>query len=125
MSTQAHCVKGHSRDYSDCDYFNSMDAETVLAMLKDNGINVHTADDFNARCNWEIRCGDQIESEGDPHAFEKYIKKLERLDPKAIHEAFAEKEPKDQYTNGDIVEALKHWLANVDEKDHVIRIEWF
>jgi len=116
MGYRAHIVTKITREHNGSSTFNR-NTEEVLEMLEKNGIDVHTKWHDIDSASWEISTlGDSGKM------YQRYIAKLETLPQNETNEFFTERS---EYTNQDIKETLEEWWDHRDQRDDVIRVDWF
>jgi hypothetical protein len=124
MSIRAHCIKKYICEYSQNGAGFANQADELLKMLDEIGVFVWTADDFNSRCDWEIR-GSKDEDDdcvdGQFYALRDYINELKTLNLDEPNKFFKSGD----ITNKEVLETFEDWLTCIDPVDQVIRIEWF
>jgi len=113
MGNRANIITEYVCNYGQ-QYFNWA-ADEVHQMLKDNEVDVWTANDHDLYCRWEI----------DVESFKEYLQQLEQLPPDDIHENFKKHDDCKEYTNQAVLNDLKEWLPFEDTRDSIIRLDWF
>ena len=109
MGIRAYVVSEYVCNYANegsCEF--NYQAEQVIEVLTDNGIDIWQASETDDYSNLEIK---------DLKKFGELIAKLEALPPDEEHETI------EDYTNSEVAAVFKEWAKHVI--DGVIRIRWF
>lgn len=114
-----HVVSQYVCEYANDGSIYDEAVDEVYDMLIENGIDIHTSDDYTNRCDWEINCEDNAK------VLRKYLAKLEKRPPEKVHINFKRVKSTEKYTNKNIADLLKTWLKYIDKEDDLIRIQWF